>query len=99
MDTAANCGTTTDIYDELFTIRLHASTPNYRCVVTMNTGYSGTHAIEVISENVRIPDCGVRLGIYNYQLQTGTGTTLACLPSRSIRLHPWLLEGFVLLHL
>jgi hypothetical protein len=71
MDTAANCGTTTDIYDELFTIRLHASTPNYRCVVTMNTGYSGTHAIEVISENVRIPDCGVRLGIYNYQLQTG----------------------------
>jgi hypothetical protein len=65
MDTASNCGMTTYIYDEVFTIRSHASTPNYRCVVTMNTGYSGTHAIEIISENVRIADCGVRLGIYN----------------------------------
>ena len=60
METTANCGMTTDIYDEVFAIRSHASTPNYRCVVTMNTGYSGTHAIEVISENVRITDCGVR---------------------------------------
>ena len=65
MDTAENCGMTTDIYDEMFTIRSHANTPNYRCVVTMNTGYSGTHAIEIISENVRINDCGVRLGIYD----------------------------------
>jgi len=65
MDTAANCGTTTDIYDEVFNIRSRASTPNYRCVVTMNTGYSGTHAIEVISENVSITDCGIRLGIYD----------------------------------
>jgi hypothetical protein len=47
----------------------HASTPNYRCVVTMNTGYSGTHAIEIISENVRIADCGVRLNkLKSYQL-------------------------------
>ena len=65
MDTASNCGMTTDIYDEVFTIRSHARTPNYRCVVTMNTGYSGTHSIEIISENVRITDCGVRLGIYD----------------------------------
>ena len=65
MDTASICGMTTDIYDEVFTIRSHASTPNYRCAVTMNTGYSGTHSIEIISENVRITDCGVRLGIFN----------------------------------
>ena len=65
MDTAVNCGTTTYIYDEVFTIRSHDSTPNYRCVETMNTGHSGTHAIEVISENVRITDCGVRLGIHD----------------------------------
>jgi hypothetical protein len=65
MDTASNCGMTTYIYDEVFTIRSHARTPIYRCVVTMNTGYSGTHSIEIISENVRITDCGVRLGIYD----------------------------------
>jgi hypothetical protein len=64
MITAVNCGTTTYIYDELFNIRSHDSTPNYWCVVTMNTGHSGgTHVIEVISENVRITDCGVKLGI------------------------------------
>ena len=71
MDTTANCGTTTDIYDEVFTIRSHASTPNYRCVVTMSTGYSGTHSIEIISENVRITDCGVRLGIYDESVTDG----------------------------
>lgn len=71
MDTAANCGTTTDIYDEVFTIRSHASIPNYRCVVTMNTGYSGTHVIEIISENVHITDCGVRLGIYDGSVTDG----------------------------
>jgi hypothetical protein len=65
MNTAVNCGTTTYIYDEVFTIRSHDSTPNYRCVVTMNTGHSGTHAIEVISENVCITNCGVRLGIHD----------------------------------
>jgi hypothetical protein len=65
MNTAVNCGTTTYIYDEVFTIRSHDNTPNYWCVVTMNTGHSGTHAIEVISENVCITNCGVRLGIYD----------------------------------
>jgi hypothetical protein len=31
----------------------------------MYTGHSGTHAIDVISENVRITDCGARLGIHD----------------------------------
>ena len=71
MDTTANCGTTTDIYDEVFTIRSHASTHNYRCIMTMSTGDSGTQAIEVIRENVRITDCGVRLGIYDESVTEG----------------------------
>ena len=71
MDTAANCGMTRDRYDEVFTIRSHASTPNYRCVVTINACYSGTHAIEIIRENVRFTYCGVRLGIYDGSITDG----------------------------
>jgi hypothetical protein len=71
MDTTANCGTTTDIYDEVFTIRSHASTPNYRCIMTMNTGDSGTQAIEDIRENVRITTVVSDLGYKMNQLQMG----------------------------
>jgi len=37
----------------------------------MNTGYSSTHAIEIISENVRFTDCGVKLGIYDGSVTDG----------------------------
>jgi hypothetical protein len=39
--------------------------------MTMNTGVSGTQAIEVIRENVRITNCGVRLGIYDESVTDG----------------------------
>lgn len=81
MNDPANCGRSVSLSDRTYTIysRSYATDyiPDYRCNITINSGYEGSlYSIQITTKVIDINDCGVRLSIYEGS-HTG-GVSLVC---------------------
>ncbi|XP_071161226.1 uncharacterized protein [Mytilus edulis] len=84
MDSDVYCGKGIDIYDREYVINARAdvttSNPNYRCVITIRSGYTDSYyQIQITQQMVDINDCGIKLNIYEGSSPGGTAVKrLSC---------------------
>ena len=84
MDSDVYCGKGIDIYDREYVINARAdvttSNPNYRCVITIRSGYTDSYyQIQITQQMVDINDCGIKLNIYEGSSPGGTAVVGALL--------------------
>ncbi|CAC5405797.1 unnamed protein product [Mytilus coruscus] len=90
MDSDVYCGKAIDVYDREFEYVINAradvttSNPNYRCVITIRSGYTDSYyGIQITQQMVDIKDYGVKLNIYEGSSPGGTAVKiLSCSTKR-----------------